>query len=69
MPQLNLILGYTRKFGRYGFSTQLNVSNLLNHYDVVIQPSVTTGYTTPNNLSAAFYGQPRSFLWTNTMSF
>jgi len=67
--QMNLILGYTRKIGRYGFTTQLNVSNLLNHYDVVILPSVTNGYTVPNNLSAAFYGQPRSYLWTNTLSF
>jgi len=35
----------------------------------VIQPSVTNGYTAANNLSAAFYGQPRLYQWSNTFSF
>lgn len=67
--QFDLLLAYSRKFGKFGWRTQLNVFNLLNHYDVVIQPSTLTGYSVQNNLSAAFYGQPRQYLWTNTFSF
>jgi hypothetical protein len=67
--QLDLIAGYSHKFKYFTWTSQLNIFNLPNHYDVVIEPSATTGYTTPANLSAAFYGQPRSYLWTNTFSF
>ena len=67
--QFDPLLAYSRKIGKFGWRTQLNVFNVLNHYDVVIQPSTTTGYTVANNLSAAFYGQPRQFLWTKTLSF
>ena len=67
--RLDLILGYSRKMGRIGFSSQLNVYNLSNHYEVVISPDIVTGYNTPSNLNANFNQQPRSFVWTNRISF
>lgn len=63
------ILGYSRKFGRFTWRTRLNIANLFNTYKVVVIPSQSTGYTTISNLGAAFFGQPRSFTWTNTISF
>jgi hypothetical protein len=43
------------------------VNNLLNHYDVIITANEITGYAGPNN--ATFTQQPRTFTWTNTLSF
>jgi hypothetical protein len=63
------ILGYSHRFRHVTFETQLNVSNIFNHYEVVIIPSQSTGYSTVTNLSAAFFGQPRGFAWTNRISF
>ena len=42
---------------------------MLNHYTVALIPSQTTGFSTVTNLSAAFFGQPRGYVWTNTISF
>jgi hypothetical protein len=67
--QVDLIAGYSHKFRKITWKSQVNVANLFNHYDIVIQPSVTNGYTAANNLSAAFYGQPRLYQWSNTFSF
>jgi hypothetical protein len=66
---LDLITGYSRKFGRVTWSTQLNVANLFNHYRVVIFPAPTSGWTDPSSLHANFEGQPRSYTWTNTLKF
>jgi hypothetical protein len=65
----DLILGYAHKFGRFVWRSQLNVNNLLNHYDVVIRPNQTTGFGTQSSLTAAFYGEPRSYQWTNSVRF
>jgi outer membrane receptor protein involved in Fe transport len=65
--RFDLIAGYTRKFGRLTFSTQLNVSNLFNRYRVIIVPNITGGWAGP--LNATFDQQPRSFQWTNTIAF
>jgi outer membrane receptor protein involved in Fe transport len=67
MVQFDGILGYSRKFGRYTWSTQLNVANLFNQYDVLITPNAATGYGGVK--SAVLTQQPRSYLWTNTISF
>ena len=67
--QVDLIAGYSRKFKKITWKSQVNIANLFNHYSIVIQPSVTNGYTAANNLSAAFYGQPRLMQWSNTFSF
>jgi outer membrane receptor protein involved in Fe transport len=68
-PQVNLTLGYSRKFGRYGFRTQMNVNNLFNKYQVEVRPAAASGYTVEDALTATFVGQPRQYVWTNTVSF
>jgi outer membrane receptor protein involved in Fe transport len=70
-PQVNLILSYRRKVlkGRYEWLTQLNVTNVFNSYKIGLQPNNGTGFTNPNNIGASFYGQPREWAWTNTLSF
>lgn len=65
----DLITGYTRKFGRITWSTQLNVNNLFNHYHVVLFPNISSGFTTITNLSANFDAQPRAYTWTNRIAF
>jgi outer membrane receptor protein involved in Fe transport len=65
----NLIAGYDRKFGRVTWSTQLNVSNVLNQYHVVLVPAAGSGFSTPSAINATFSAQPRSWVWTNTFSF
>lgn len=67
--QANLITGYTRKFRRVTWGIQLNVTNVFNHYDIVILPNATTGYTTPAGLNATFTNQPRMYTLTNTLKF
>ena len=64
----DLLLGYTRKFKRITFHSQLNITNLLNHYQVVLLPGEYTGYT-PTGTDAGFNTQPRAFTWTNTIHF
>lgn len=68
-PQVNAILTYRRKVGRYTWTTQVNVSNLFNHYRIGLQPNNGTGFTNPNNIGASFYGQPREWSWTNSLAF
>ncbi len=63
------ILGYSHRFRRVTWQTQLNIGNVFNHYHVVIIPSQSTGFSTVANLSASFFGQPRSYVWTNTLKF
>jgi outer membrane receptor protein involved in Fe transport len=66
---INPLLGYSHRFARVTWSTQLNISNLFNHYRVVILPGVLTGWTTETGLKAAFFGQPRTWQWSNTLGF
>lgn len=67
--RLDLILGYTRRFSRVTFTSRVNVSNLFNHYKVVLLPDINTGWTEPTQIDAAFFGQPRTVVWTNTIHF
>lgn len=67
--QFNLIAAYARKFGRYQWSTQVNVSNLFNRYDIALQPNATTGYNVTSGINATFYQQPRAYTWTNSIKF
>ncbi len=67
--QFNALLGYSRKFGRYTWSTQLNVTNVFNRYEIRLVPNATTGYNNLNAINATFYQQPRSYTWTNTVKF
>ena len=68
-PQFSPFLAYGRKIGRYGFRTQLNVNNLFNKYKVELRPNGQTGYTVENAIFATFVGEPRQYVWTNTLSF
>ena len=68
-PQVSAFIAYRRKIGRYQFRTQVNVENLFNRYHVEIRPSTVTGYAVENALTATFVGQPRLFIWTNSVSF
>ncbi|HVU33437.1 MAG TPA: TonB-dependent receptor plug domain-containing protein [Opitutaceae bacterium] len=67
--QVNLNPYYTRKIGRFVWRTQLNISNLFNHYRVAFLPDDGLGYSRPQNVGVAWYGQPRSISWTNTIFF
>ncbi len=68
-PQVSTFLTYTRKIGRYGFRTQVNVNNLFNTYKIDLRPSRATGFTVENAIGATFVGEPRQYVWTNSVSF
>lgn len=63
------VVGYEHKFSRVTFQVQLNVTNVFNHYDVLLYPSQTTGYSVVGNLGAGFYGEPRLYTLTTTIKF
>ena len=68
--QANLILSYRHKLGkRFGFTTQVNIDNVFNHYVLATPPNDGSGMTVPANLFVSFYGQPRLYRWTNSVSF
>lgn len=68
--QANLIVSYRHKLGkRFNFTTQLNVDNVFNHYTLGTLPNNGSGYTVPANLGVTFYGQPRLYVWTNSIAF
>jgi outer membrane receptor protein involved in Fe transport len=63
--QVSLMLSYARRFGRYAWSTQLNVNNLLDEISVIRLPDLGTGRI----LDARRDASPRVVSWTNTISF
>jgi len=67
--QVNAIVSYARKIGRYQWSTQVNVNNLFNRYIIGLQPNATTGFNTARGINATFYQQPRVYVWTNSVKF
>lgn len=67
--QLSAIVSYARKFGRYTWSTQVNVTNVFNRYEIYLQPNATTGFNAPSGLNATFSQQPRAYAWTNSIKF
>jgi hypothetical protein len=67
--KFDLITGYSHRFRRFTWSSQLNVANLLNHYEIVFFPNVNSGYSVPSAVRANFYGQPRVYTWTNRFNF
>ena len=68
-PQVNSFISYERRMGRYLFRTQMNVNNMFNIYKVELRPNGATGYAVENAMSATFVGEPRMYIWTNTVSF
>lgn len=69
MEQINLSVSYRRKFGRYDWHTQFNLNNVLSKYYEVHMPHGTTGFRTTSNINVTWFQQPRSFVWTNRISF
>lgn len=68
--QINLNASYRRKLGkRFVWTTQVNIDNAFNHYLLGTLPNNGSGYTNPANLAVTFYGQPRLYVWTNSVSF
>ena len=68
--QANAFVSYRRKLGkRFGFSSQVNITNVFNHYVFGTLPNNGSGFTNPANLGVSFYGQPRMYVWTNTLTF
>ena len=68
--QVNLVTSYRRKIGkRFLWTTQVNIDNAFNHYVLGTLPNNGSGFTVPANLAVTFYGQPRSYVWTNSVSF
>jgi hypothetical protein len=68
--QANFVVSYRRKLGkRFGWITQVNIDNVFNHYVLGTLPNNGSGFTVPANLAVTFYGQPRQYVWTNTLSF
>jgi hypothetical protein len=65
--RFNAILGYERKFKRLTWSTQVNVTNVFDDYEIFIRPNATLGFA--GQKDAVFIGQPREFTWTNTFKF
>jgi hypothetical protein len=47
----------------------MNVNNLFNKYKVDLRPSRATGFTVENAIGATFVGEPRQYVWTNSVSF
>jgi len=66
---LNGIFGYERKFGRFLWSTQINIANMFNHYHVVLTPDAINGYKNLNSINATWTAQPRFYSWTNRIDF
>ena len=67
LTQVNLITGYSWRWGRFPFSAQLNVNNLFNRYNVLILPNPISGYRGPN--IATLDAQPRTYTFTTTLGF
>lgn len=65
--RVGLILGYDFRIKRYGFSSQLNVYNVFNRYDVIVTPNAITGWAGVKN--ATFFQEPRRYVWSNTITF
>lgn len=64
LTEVGLGLAYRRRLGRMVWTTRLNVENLLDDSRVWVVPSRTNGAI----LNARLSGQPRAFIWTNTLA-
>lgn len=68
--QVDLMLAYTVKLSKgLRWRTQLNIRNVFNTYLVALQPSTSTGFSQEADINANFYGQPRMYVWTNSIEF
>jgi hypothetical protein len=62
----DLVLKYTKRLGkRYTWTSQINIANVFDDYDVQLLPNESNG-----RLERARYtNEPRTWVWTNTFSF
>jgi outer membrane receptor protein involved in Fe transport len=67
--QINLNPFYEHKFKRFTWRTQVNITNLTNHYRVELTPNNGLGFTSPSNLGIRWDNQPRVYAWSNTITF
>ncbi len=67
--QFSLITGYQWKYRHLTLSSQLNITNLFNHYAIQLVPNGSTGFSVPSAVNAVWTAQPRFYEWTNTISF
>jgi hypothetical protein len=59
-------VSYSRPlWGKYVWSTQLNINNVFDSAEVNVLPSPANSAV----LNARLTNQPRRFFWTNTLSF
>jgi outer membrane receptor for ferric coprogen and ferric-rhodotorulic acid len=68
-PAVNVFASYSRRFGKYRWTTQVNVNNLFNHYQLNFTPNNGAGFTNPNNIGVSYSGEPRLWVWTNSVQF
>ena len=67
LTQFNGITGYSWRLGPFPMSTQININNMFNRYNILVVPNPTTGLNGP--LIGAIDNQPRAWVFTNTLSF
>lgn len=65
---VDLGLAYQRRFGKYHWSTQVNVNNAFNKYHIIF-PQSPTAATAPFFNSYVRTAEPRTWIWTNSVSF
>jgi outer membrane receptor protein involved in Fe transport len=68
-PTVNTWIGYAHRFRRVTWSSQVNVNNMFNKYDINFTPNNGTGFTNPVNVGVSYSGEPRYYVWTNKVSF
>lgn len=61
------IMGYQRKFRRFDWSVQANLSNMFNRYEVKLFPNAVSGWAGPNG--ANFSDNPRSITVSTEFGF
>ncbi len=68
-PQVNVFFSYTHKFRWVTWTSQVNINNLFNRYVVSIYPNDGVGFGQATSVGATYYGEPRTYVWTNRFSF
>lgn len=63
--QTSLLVGYSRRIGRFTWSSQLNVNNVFDEISVIRLPDLGSGRI----LDARRDASPRAYSWTNTVNF
>jgi outer membrane receptor protein involved in Fe transport len=69
LVRFDVITGYTRKFGRFTWTSRLNINNVFNQYKVILFPTTTTGFSSAPSVTANLSQNPRYYSWTNSISF